>query len=293
MKMKVLLDSPPWEWPRDAGRQFLDALKNRSIDESERLIAAQLADDLIVINDRIAKTLLGIVGNAEESEALRGTAAIALGAVLEQASLTEFEDPEEVPIREETYNTIQDSFERFLSEGDFPKLVRRKMLEASVRAPEPWHPDLIREAYVRGDEEWKLTAVFAMRWVRGFDKQILEALNSSNDDTHREAVMAAGNWQLDGAWSHVVALVKDEKADKDLRLAAIDAVASIRPTEAGRILVDLSSSEDEDIAEAASEAMMMADASSSFDDEDDDEDEDEEEEEDEAEKDTKTGKWLN
>jgi hypothetical protein len=270
MKMKVLLDSPPWEWPRDAGRQFLDALKNRSIDESERLIAAQLAGDLIVINDRIAKTLLGIVGNAEESEALRGTAAIALGAVLEQASLTEFEDPEEVPIREETYNTIQDSFERFLSEGDFPKLVRRKMLEASVRAPEPWHRDVIREAYASEDEEWKLTAVYAMRWVRGFGHQILDALRSFNNAICREAVVAAGNWELDAAWSHVHSLVQDDKAGKELRLAAIDAIAAIRPSEARLILGDLASSDDEVIAKAASEAMMMAEELFRFDDEDED-----------------------
>jgi hypothetical protein len=270
MKMKVLQDSPPWEWPRDAGRQFLDALKNRSIDESERLIAAQLAGDLIVINDRIAKTLLGIVGNAEESEALRGTAAIALGAVLEQASLTEFEDPEEVPIREETYNTIQDSFERFLSEGDFPKLVRRKMLEASVRAPEPWHRDVIREAYASEDEEWKLTAVYAMRWVRGFGHQILDALRSFNNAICREAVVAAGNWELDAAWSHVHSLVQDDKAGKELRLAAIDAIAAIRPSEARLILGDLASSDDEVIAKAASEAMMMAEEHFPHDDEDDD-----------------------
>jgi hypothetical protein len=270
MKMKVLLDSPPWEWPRDAGRQFLDALKNRSIDESERLIAAQLAGDLIVINDRIAKTLLGIVGNPEESEALRGTAAIALGAVLEQASLTEFEDPEEVPIREETYNTIQDSFERFLSEGDFPKLVRRKMLEASVRAPEPWHRDVIREAYASEDEEWKLTAVYAMRWVRGFGHQILDALRSFNNAICREAVVAAVNWELDAAWSHVHSLVQDDKAGKELRLAAIDAIAAIRPSEARLILGDLASSDDEVIAKAASEAMMMAEELFRFDDEDED-----------------------
>jgi len=38
-------------------------------------------------------------------------------------------------------------------------------------------------------------------------------------------------------------------------LAAISAVGSIRPAEAGNILVDLADSEDEEIAEAADEAM--------------------------------------
>ncbi len=50
-------------------------------------------------------------------------------------------------------------------------------------------------------------------------------------------------------------------------------MASIRPQEAGAILVDLTGSDDEDIVEAAYEAMAMAEGS--LDEEfDDDEDED-------------------
>ena len=60
-----------------------------------------------------------------------------------------------------------------------------------------------RAAYSSDDEDWKLTAVFAMRSVRGFDGQILEALESENEDIHYEAVCAAGNWELEAAWSHV------------------------------------------------------------------------------------------
>ncbi len=48
--------------------------------------------------------------------------------------------------------------------------------------------------------------------------------------------------------------------DKPLLLAAIDAVAGIRPQEAGMILVDLTDSDDEDIVEAAHEAINMAEA---------------------------------
>jgi hypothetical protein len=53
------------------------------------------------------------------------------------------------------------------------------VLEASVRAPQDWHLDAIREAYSSTDEAWSLTAVFCMRFVRGFNEQILEALESS------------------------------------------------------------------------------------------------------------------
>jgi hypothetical protein len=73
------------------------------------------------------------------------------------------------------------------------------------------------------------------------------------------------------AWSHVVELVNDSRTPKPLLLAAISAVGSIRPAEAGNILVDLANSEDEEIAEAADEAMAEAEVAS--DEEDNEEDE--------------------
>ena len=45
---------------------------------------------------------------------------------------------------------------------------------------------------VKHDEAWRLTAVFCMRFIRGFEEQILEALKSQHPDIHHEAVLAAG-----------------------------------------------------------------------------------------------------
>jgi hypothetical protein len=56
----------------------------------------------------------------------------------------------------------------------------------------------------------------------------------------------------------VSGIVTSECEDKVLLLAAIEAVACIRPREAGMVLVDLTEDEDEDIVEAAHEAMAMA-----------------------------------
>jgi hypothetical protein len=148
------------------------------------------------------------------------------------------------------------------------RLVTIRALEASVRTRETWHQDAIRCAYSSGDKEWMLTAVFSMRWVRGFDDQILEALESADPDIHYEAIQAAGNWGLPAAWPHVVAIVQDAGSPKPLLLAAIGAVADIRPKEAAGILVDLTDSDDEEIVEAADEAMAMA---ASIPDEEDDE----------------------
>jgi len=91
---------------------------------------------------------------------------------------------------------------------------------------------------------------------------------------------------VDAAWPHVVALVSSPDTGKPLLLAAIDAVSTIRPQEAGPILVDLTDSDDEDIVEAAHEAIAMAEGTSDSEDEDGDEDEDEaDDEEDEEEED--------
>ncbi len=45
-----------------------------------------------------------------------------------------------------------------------------------MRAPQDWHAGAIRAAYLCGDNDWVLTAVFAMSRIRGFEDQILEAL---------------------------------------------------------------------------------------------------------------------
>jgi hypothetical protein len=267
MDLKTLQDTPPWDWPRDAGKRFQRILMDHRAAESDRLIAAELSGDLTVINDELAGSLAAIVGRPDEPERLRARAAIALGAVLEQAETDGFEDPNDVPITQRTFRNIQDSLQKLHSDNAVPKEVRRRILEASVRAPESWHPNAIRAAYSSGDRDWILTAVFSMRWVRGFDDQILEALKSPDPEIQYEALEAAGNWGLAAAWSHIAALLHDAAAPKHLLLAAIGAVATIRPAEVRRILADLADSDDEEIADAADEAILMAEPPSPEEDE--------------------------
>ena len=162
-----------------------------------------------------------------------------------------------MPISEPTFRKIQERLRKLYLDAEVPKEVRRRILEASVRAPQDWHQDAVGAAYASGDENWKLTAVFSMRWVRGFDDQIIEALEDDHEEIHYEAVCAAGQWGLNAAWSHVAGLVASKETDKPQLLAAIDAVVSIRPQEAGAVLVDLIDSDDEEIVEAAYEAISM------------------------------------
>lgn len=257
MDLKILKETPPWDWPEDAGKTFLEILADDQTDTSERILAAELAGDFTVINEALVDALLSILQSNDEAEELRGKAAISLGPVLDYAHTEGFDDPDDVPISEDTFRNIQEALRSLYLDTAVSKHVRRRILEASVRAPQHWHQDAVRATYSSDDEDWRLTAVFSMRWVQGFENQILEALESNNQDILYQAICAAGNWQVDAAWSHISRLISAQGTDKPLLLAAIDAVASIRPQEAGMTLVDLTDSDDEDIVEAAHEAIAL------------------------------------
>ena len=238
---------------------------------SDRMTAVELGGDLCVINDELAHALLAVVKDGDESEEMRAGAAISLGPVLEQVDMDGFDDPyDDAPVTEDTFGTIKESFRSLYMDAGVPREVRRRILEASVRAPQDWHRGAVRAAYLSDHDDMKLTAVFCMGLIDGFDEQILESLESENPQIHYQAVCAAGNREVGGAWSHVAALCTSPDTDKSLLLAAIDAVAGIRPHEAGKILGPHLDSSDEDIAEAALEALSMAEALTEFDDYDDD-----------------------
>lgn len=261
MNLKMLQDIPPWNWPEGAGRMLQEILHDNEADASDRLLAAELAGDFTVISDELLDILLSIVRSSKESEKLRARAVISLGPALEYADEDIFdEDFDEVPISEEMFNKIQESLHRLYRDAGVPKAVRRRILEASVRAPQDWHRDAVRAAYLSPDEDWKLTAVFCMGYINGFDDQILDALGSENPDIHYEAVCAAGNCELDAAWPHIAAVLDSSETDKPLLLAAIEAAGNIRPQEAAEYLLALTQTDDEDIVEAAYDAMAMAEA---------------------------------
>jgi hypothetical protein len=108
------------------GRVFRKILIDQRADESDRLVAAELAGDYTVINDDLAETLLTVVRSAGEPDQLRAKAAISLGPALEQAERDGFEDPDDVPITERTFRNIQVSLEKIYLDNSTPKEVRRR-----------------------------------------------------------------------------------------------------------------------------------------------------------------------
>ena len=269
MDIKRLQDMPSWEWPPDADKMLLRVLRNRAADRLDRIVAAELAGDLTVIDDNLAEELLSIVKRNDEEDELRSAAVIALGPVLEY-TYDEIDMPDDMTISAAMFNRIQDTLHRLYMDMNIPKEVRRRIIEASVRAPQDWHRPAVAATYESDDEEWKLTAVFCMGFIEGFNNLIMDALNSKDPDIYYEAICAAGNWGLDGAWPHIVSIVTGREADKALLLAAIEATVSIRPQETAEVLSGLLYEDDEDIIEAVHEAMAMAEAMDELDDTDDD-----------------------
>ena len=268
MDLRFFKKTPSWEWPEDADRIIIKVLRDNQANESEHLLAAKLAGDSTVINDELAGELLAILSDDKVSDSLRARAAISLGPALEYAFIDGFDDPDDVPISENIFHEIQELLYKLYLNTNVPEEVRRRVLEASVRAPQDWHQKAIREAYSSEDKTWRPTALFCMRFVRRFNEQIVEALDSEIPEIQYEAVCAAGNWEVDAAWSHIAALISSKDTEKYLLLAAIEAVTSIRPKKASQILSDLTQSEDEDIAEAAFEAIEMTEMLSDLKDDD-------------------------
>ncbi|MGM0540355.1 MAG: HEAT repeat domain-containing protein [Thermodesulfobacteriota bacterium] len=258
MYLTRLKNMDPWEWPEDAEEIFLQAVLDTKGSLEDRMLAAELGGDPVVINDELAQALLQVAMNADEPEELRQQAIVSLGPVLELADLEEYDIFEDAPISEHVFMNIQENLHALFDDQNVPKNVRRSALEASVRAESDWHHEAIQQAYTSGDADWKLSAVFCMIYIQGFEDEILESLQSPEEMIHYHAVQAAGNWELEEAWKHISSLAVSPETDRDVRLNAIEALGSIEPEKSQSILERLTRDEDEDISGVAFEALGMA-----------------------------------
>ncbi len=269
MDIHMLYDTPPWDWPENAEAMIIGLLQDPQANEAERLLAAELAGDYTNMNDALADALLAVTGSADASVELRGAAVISLGGALEHAYTMGFEDEDDILLTESGFHHVLNTLHQLFLDPEVPEAVRRRVLEASVRAPQDWHDAAVRKALTNGDM-WRLTAVFCMRFISGFDDHIVDALEDDNPRIRYHAVCAAGEWEVDEAWPYIFDLLTANDTDKELRLAAIDAVASIRPVEAAEVLNRLTASDDDDIVDAAYGALAMAGIIAELEDEDDD-----------------------
>lgn len=273
MKMRDLAEIRPWDWPQTASVLILEMLRNEEAPSDERQLAAELAGDLVVMNDDLAGELLRILENPAEADILRAESAISFGATMEEVGWMEgggFSVWEVPAVTEPVIERARTALRRAYLDLGNPKVVRRFALEASARAPEPWHADAVRAAYREEDPDWKLTAVFCMRFVSGFETEIAEALESDDALTLFQAVEASRDQAVPNAWPRIRELVQTAASglplipenpglDWSLLTTAMHAVAMIRPDKAEELLYPFIDSGNEDLASAAMGALDVAD----------------------------------
>lgn len=219
-----------------------------------------------VVDDALARELLRFARDPEGVPEERGRALIALGPALEETSYEEAEDgsleppvgPEEwwaTPLSEGAYREVQDSLRRIYHDGGQPKVIRRRALEAAVRAQRPWHRDAVATAWSSGDPEWRVTAVFAMGFLGGFESEIEAAFRGDDPVLRREAMRAAGHSELERLAPSLLEVAADPEADPEDRAAAVDALGELQYEAAVSLMEMLVDHEDEDLAEAAEAAL--------------------------------------
>jgi hypothetical protein len=133
-------------------------------------------------------------------------------------------------------------------------LIRRRAFEALVRDPQPWLSEEIRKHFASSDSDWRLTAVFAMGYVQGFEREIAETVRTAEGALLLEAVTAAGSMGVSRAATRIRTLATSREQDLDLRLAAIEALPHVDP-DCFDMLDDLTRSTKQEIADAAEYAL--------------------------------------
>lgn len=246
-----LLGMPSWEWPEDATELVLHGL--RSPDPEEVLAATSAA--VHVMDDTVAMACLDLIEQVDGSPEIRARAALALGPALEDGDVMGFEEAADAMLSQVVWSQVQSTCKRVYHDAITPKYVRRKVLEAAVRARAAWHEAAIRAAYQSTDEDWKVTAVFCMGFVTGFEEEILSSLESDVGAVRFEAIRAAGIRELADAGVYILEVASNPSEPVDLRVEAVEALAHINPPSTYEVLEELAHGRIPELSDAAEEAL--------------------------------------
>lgn len=268
--------SPPPKPPLDSfdetSRPLVEAL--RSDRPSARQVAMREISE--VADDALSLELLRFAGDPEMPEQERASALIALGPTLQLCWEDEDDDgtlpsapPDadafdvaffEHPLSNTGYAEVREALRRMYHDAETPKLLRRRALEAAVRAPRPWQQEAAAAAWQSDDPEWRVTAVFAMGHLGGmtdasFEEEIREALAGSDEVLRREAMLAAGRSGFEEMAPQLMDVATRTDADPEDRVTAVEALGEMMFEGATELLESLTDDPDREVARAAEEAL--------------------------------------
>ena len=140
-----------------------------------------------------------------------------------------------------------------------PLEVRRRALESLANSSHPQVQSLIRAAYLNGNHDLKISAIFAMGRTcsKVWQEILLEELESSDEEVVYEAVTACGQIQLEESVRRIGELALSE--DREIQLAAIWALGEIGGKHALESLTRLEeATDDEETTAVVDEALDTA-----------------------------------
>lgn len=139
---------------------------------------------------------------------------------------------------------------------DLPLAVRRATLESLGNAAHPRVPELIDDAYRRGEEELQVSAIFAMgrscdrRWV----PILIDEMANPETEMRVEAARAAGAIGSSDAVDRLIELLDDE--DLEVQLAAVSSLGQIGSEQAHAALNRVMDDPDADLLHEAVEQAL-------------------------------------
>jgi hypothetical protein len=210
------------------------------------------------MDDATAEKLLEIA-ESDQDENIRADVIVAFGPIIDECGTDYEEDfgfgPELLPsVSKAVFESMVRRLRRIYEDPAQPTIVRRRAMEVLVRDPQPWQKDAIRRDFASGERDWRLTSIFSMGYHQGFDKEILQLVESGDGDLRFEAVRAAGLRSLKEAGPTLRKLARSSSTARDLRIAAILSLPPVDP-DCRELLETLRRSDDEEISAAAEEAL--------------------------------------
>ncbi len=199
-------------------------------DEDVQVRISAIALTALEEEPRFAEPLIDVLAGDSHFEA-RAAAAAALSNFVYLGEI------EEIPVG--TFRAVEEALLTAFRQDELD-LVRRKALEAISFSSRPEINGMIEDAYTGDDEDWQISAVYAMGASANlhWEKYVVESLSSDSPQLRYEAVRAAGKLSLSDTKPDLLALAQEDE-DGDVRAAAVWALSDIGGQDVAEFLESL------------------------------------------------------